>query len=375
LLGGTFPTTMRNMRRPPIRVLDLAGSPEHMGATHGAAYADEIRRYTDERVSLVMEGLWSGGPMAEADVLDLAASMLPAHEAHSPTLFAEMCAMADAAGITPAQAVIVGGFTDFVDTVRAVVGGAHPETVMEDDCTSVIVPDHRADGAGFFAQTWDMHDSATEHVVLLRTDPDDAPAALVFTTTGALGQIGMNELGVCVGINNLTATDGTPGVTWTQVVRHALEQDSAAAARDAILDADLAGGHNFLVFDAEGDGYNIEAMPTARPVTTLDRDAVAHTNHALAPETTAVQGPRADALQDSSMRRLDTARQWLDRDGITADDLMALTREPNAVCQTAVEPYHVESSGATVMRPRTKEFWAVWGLPSMNEYQKVSFAR
>ena len=58
-----------------------------------------------------------------------------------------------------------------------------------------------------------MHDSATEHVVLLRTDPTDAPAALVFTTTGALGQIGMNELGVCVGINNLTATDGTPGVT------------------------------------------------------------------------------------------------------------------------------------------------------------------
>ena len=57
------------------------------------------------------------------------------------------------------------------------------------------------------------------------------------------------------------------------------------------------------------------------------------------------------------------------------DYLMALTREPNAVCQTAVEPYHVESSGATVMRPRTKEFWAVWGLPSMNEYQKVSFAR
>ena len=180
---------------------------------------------------------------------------------------------------------------------------------------------------------------------------------------------------MCVGINNLTATDGTPGVTWTQVVRHALEQDSAAAARDAILDADLAGGHNFLVFDAEGDGYNIEAMPTARPVTTLDRDAVAHTNHTLAPETTAVQGPRADALQDSSVRRLDTARQWLDRDGITADDLMALTREPDAVCQTAVEPYHVESSGATVMRPRTKEFWAVWGLPSMNEYQKVSFAR
>ena len=152
----------------------------------------------------------------------------------------------------------------------------------------------------------------------------------------------MNEL-VCVGINNLTATDGTPGVTWTQVVRHALEQDSAAAARDAILDADLAGGHNFLVFDAEGDGYNIEAMPTARPVTTLAGCGGAH-QPPLAPETTAVQGPRAarSGQFDASSRH---RRQWLDRDGITADDLMALTREPDAVCQTAVEPYHVESSG------------------------------
>ena len=34
-----------------------------------------------------------------------------------------MMAMASAAGITPAEAVVVGGFTDFVDTVRAATGG------------------------------------------------------------------------------------------------------------------------------------------------------------------------------------------------------------------------------------------------------------
>ena len=116
-------------------------------------------------------------------------------------------------------------------------------------------------------------------------------------------------------------------------------------------------------------------MPSARPVTALTDAAVAHTNHTLTDATTAVQGPRADALQDSSERRLATAERWLDRDGINADDLMALTREPDAVCQVAVEPYHVESSGAAVMRPKTKEFWAVWGLPKDNEFQKVDFAR
>jgi len=360
------------VKRPPIRVLDVAGSPAAMGHHHGTVYADEIRAYAEERVQLVMAGSWSGGPVDRATVLDLAAACLPAHEAFAPALHEEMLAMAEAAGITPAEAVVVGGFTDFVDTVRANLGGVHPPETIEDDCTAFIVPDHRAAGAGFYGQTWDMHDSATDYVVLLRTRPDDAPAALVFSTTGCLGQIGMNELGVCVGINNLTAADGGIGVTWPSVVREALHQDSAAAARDVILGADLAGGHNFMLFDADGDGYNIEAMPTARPVTGLEGDALTHTNHTTFPETQAVQGQRSDALQASSHFRLETADKELDREDITVADLMALTA--GAVCQVSSEPSHIESSGATIMRPRTREFWACWGLPSENDYEPIDFA-
>ncbi|MGI9607410.1 MAG: C45 family autoproteolytic acyltransferase/hydrolase [Acidimicrobiales bacterium] len=362
------------MTRRSIRILDAVGSPESIGHAHGTAYSDEIRQYLDERVGLVMEGSWSGGPMSRGAVLDLAGSMVPAHEAHHPALAAEMMAMAAAADITPGEAVIVGGFTDFVDTVRAAVGGAHPESVMEDDCTAAIVPDNLAGGAGFFAQTWDMHDTATDHVILLRVRPDDAPAALVFTTTGALGQIGMNELGVCVGINNLTATDGVAGVTWPQVVRAALEAETAEGARDAILDADLAGGHNFSVFDATGVGYDIEAMPSARPVRTLGSGALVHTNHSLHPDALAVQGARSPLLMDSSERRLDVATSHLDRDDIDVDDLFDLLREPSAVCQVAVEPYNIESSGAAVMRPRTREFWACWGRPDQNEFEKIGFS-
>ena len=178
------------MRRPPLRILDLSGGPEAMGHAHGAAYADEIQAYAEERVRLAGSEFWAGGRLDRTDVLDIARSCLPAHEAHSAQLYAELCGIADGAGITPEEAVVVGGFTDFVDTVRAVVGGDHPLEVQEDDCTAFIVPDARADGRGFYGQTWDMHDTATEHVVLLRLHPDDGPAALVFTTTGCVGQIG-----------------------------------------------------------------------------------------------------------------------------------------------------------------------------------------
>ena len=360
------------MKRPPIRILDLAGSPAAMGHAHGVAHADEIRVYTDERVALVASGRWSGGPVEPATVLELAGACLPAHETFAPALHEEMMAMAEGAGISPAEAIVVGGFTDFVDTVRASLGGPLPPELQEDDCTAFIVPDHRAGGAGFYGQTWDMHDSATEHVILLRARPAEAPAALVFTTTGCLGQIGMNEVGVCVGINNLTADDGRVGVTWPSVVREALHQTNAAGARDVILGADLSGGHNYMVFDAEGDGYNIEAMPTARPVTRLGDRALTHTNHTTTPETDAVEGARAAGLQESSHRRMTTADEWLDRETLDADDLMALTAE--GVCQVSVEPYHIESSGAALMRPRTRDFWACWGLPSVNDYTRVEFA-
>ena len=343
-----------------------------MGHVHGSTYAAEIREYTEERIGLVMSGLWTGTPLAKGTVLDLAEACVEAHRRQSAVLYEEMSAMAGAAGISLAEAVVVGGFTDFVDTARAHLGGGSPAPrLVEDDCTAFIVPDNRAAGAGFLGQTWDMHASATDHVILMRTRPDDGPRALIFTTVGCLGQIGMNEHGVCVGITNLTASDGKIGVTWPTVVRHSLLTETAADARDVILEADLAGGHNYLVFDSEGTGFSIEAMPSARPVTTLSSETVVRTNHTLDAATRAVETERPADLQDSSHRRRSAAIDHLDRADLDQEDLMDLTR--HRVCQVPSPPYEVETSGATVMRPKTRDFWAVWGLPSMNDYVPIEF--
>jgi len=352
-----------------IRVLDLKGTPEQIGRAHGRAYGDDIRRYCDERIHLVMSGLWSGNRLTRPDVLAIAESCLPHHESFADDLTTEMIAVGEAARLTPAEMVIVGGFTDFVDAVRASTGGDLPPEVIEDDCTAFLTPNHRSRGSGFFGQTWDMHDTATQFVVLADIAADHKPRSMVFTTTGCIGQIGMNELGLSVGINNLTGAHGRPGVTWPFVVRKALEQTSAEAAKDVILAAPVAGAHNFLIMDADGVGYNIEAMASRSSVTKLEEDPIVHTNHALDPDSIAVQIPRPAQLQESSEQRLATARALLAEGEITEEMLMALTREEGSICQVAYDPYRVESCGATIMRPATKDFWAVWGLPSENEYE------
>ena len=188
------------MRRPPIRHLDLAGSPEAMGDVHGRAHGAEIRRYAHDRVELVAEGLWSGGPLERGAVLELAEACLPAHEAFSPRLHAEMLAMASAAGITPAEAVAVGGFTDFVDTVRAATGG--PASGHGDGGRLHRLRGARREGLaarGCWARPGTCTTPPPTTWCWPACAPTTGPDALVFTTVGCLGQIGMNAAGVCVG--------------------------------------------------------------------------------------------------------------------------------------------------------------------------------
>ena len=366
------------MKRSKIRTVKLSGTPYDMGYSHGQAYRDDIIRYAKERVSIVCEGTWSGGTMARADVLALAESCMPAHRAYAPDLVAEMDGMAAATGLTMGELVIVSGFTDFVDTVYA---ATHPDKVAArepagisrlpvDDCTAFIVPDGVAENsAGFFGQTWDMHDTATEFVILLELEPDEGPNGLVFTTTGCLGQIGMNEAGIAVGINNLMGADGQVGVTWPFVVRKVLQQDNLEDALNCITEANLSGAHNYLLFDSTGQGYNIEAMSTAHHITPLHAAPIVHTNHCLAENTLAVAQPRPPSLQKSTEARLVRGQSLLSQQPVTVDSLMALTRDPEAICVRAKPPFHVESCGAAIMRPKTGDMWAVWGLPDENEYE------
>jgi isopenicillin-N N-acyltransferase-like protein len=353
-----------------IRRLVLRGSPRQLGAEHGRTHREGIRRYTDERVHLASNGSWAGREATRDDAVGLARAMLPAHRAYAPDMTDEMEAMAEASGLSAEEAVIVGGFTDFVDAVRAQPGAA-PE---EDNCTAVLIPDALAEGSGYLAQTWDMHDSATEHVVLLDITPDRGPRAFVFSTVGCLGQIGLNDAGIAIGINNLAATTGRVGVTWPFVVRKALQQTDIEAALACVVDVELAGAHNYLLLDRHGRGYNVEAMPGQRTVTKLEGSVIAHTNHCVDGDARREEAERPAELLESSEKRLRRAGELLaGGDPITLERLVAMTRDPVAICHASQPPFHIESSGAAIMRPASGELWAVWGLPSENEYEAFRF--
>ena len=371
-----------------LRVLQVSGSAYERGYRHGQAFAGEIAALTEDRLRLSCDPAWTGGQGATLDeVLALGRACLAYHHEFDAGLMEEMQGMAAATGLGVNELVIMNGFTDFVDIVANPAMLRHPHAPAlaageEDDgggCTAfVVAPAASGDRRGYLGQTWDMHASATPYVLLLDVRPDDGPALLTFTITGCVGMIGMNEHGVAVGINNLLGADGRPGVHWVYVVRKMLAQPTVDAALAVLSGAHLSGAHNYLLLgpDAAGGlaGYNVEQMATrshVTPVTTV----YAHANHCLIADMLRVERPRKGVSQASTQARYTQAATRLHEQigRITLDGLMALTRLHEgelSICAHTQEGYDVESSGACIMSPQTRQMWALWGNPCQGDYEE-----
>jgi isopenicillin-N N-acyltransferase-like protein len=355
-----------------LEVLEVAGSPYQLGYTHGRRYGDLIWRFAKERVELAGSQSWTGRSIGRDEVLALAEACLPAHREFTPGSVEELEGMAAATGLSMAELIVVNGFTDFVDTAYAAAGRA-ATSLAADDCTAMIVPGSRtADARPLIGQTWDMHASAAEQVLLLRGRPKGAPEFLTFTSVGCVGMIGMNEAGLAVGINNLMAGDGRPGVMWTFVVRELLRCGTLAEALDVLERIPLAGAHNYLLLDRQGNGANVEATGTRRHVTPLDREPLVHTNHCLVPSTQAVERERAEASLVSSRRRLARATELLSQGTVTPERLQEITTDEPTICVAPEPPLHLATCGAAIMRPATGELWAVKGRPSQGRYRRYT---
>jgi isopenicillin-N N-acyltransferase-like protein len=154
---------------------------------------------------------------------------------------------------------------------------------------------------------------------------------------------------------------------WPFVVRKVLQQNNLEDALACITEAPLAGAHNYLLFDANGSGYNVEAMSSRYAVTPLTDEPLLHTNHCLIAENEMVQQPRLLEASTSEARLL-LAENLLAQLPLTIEYLQALTRQ-EPICTKSEPPNHIETCGAVIMQPKTGRFWAVWGRPNEQTYE------
>lgn len=365
---------------PKLRVLTLSGSHYDMGFQHGKAYADQIREVTEERIKLSCDETWTGRNLAQDHVLELAEECVPYHERYAPDIMQQLHGMSDATGISIPELVIASGFTDFADVIYNALEREPKVPIYGNECTLWMVGGEQvSDKRGMLSQTWDMHATATPYVIMIHGKPDDEPEFMALSLTGCVAMIGMNEAGICVGINNLAGADGQPGVTWPFVCRKIMQQTTIEDALECITSATLAGGHNYMLMDDKGNGYNIEAMSTKTVVTPLNGDALVHANICIHDETRTVERPiDENYIEDSDLRLNRAAVNLSEKVNLTEKDMMELmkNREDGAysICSMSEAPFYSETCAAIVMKPETRDIWAVWGLPNKNEYEHFSLS-
>jgi isopenicillin-N N-acyltransferase-like protein len=321
-------------------------SPREQGRAHGEAFRGEVSSLADIRLHLTCR--MGGGTRVQ--VLELAERHLPVLERYDRALAEELAGIAEGANLSAAMVLVLNHYTDLRDhRFDQDAAGA-----VTDGCSVVWT---RTPDGPLCGQTWDMHASSVPYVLMLRQPArEERPAAWFLSLTGCLGMTGMNEHGVALCVNNLPATDARIGAAWPAIVRRALDQRSAAAARDELLAAPVGSGRHFLVADRE-QAFGVEVSGTHRAVVFSGQGrSYVHTNHALDPE---LAGRTQIAPGATTYDRFRYLESMLDRALPAADaELWQLLGSeegyPRSVCSNLAspeDPHGPATCGGVVMRP------------------------
>ena len=261
-----------------MRTLDLrdCASGRERGLVHGRQFAGEITTLVELRIYLACK--ISG--FDRAGLRHIAEDHLPLLKDYDEALYDELMGIAEGSGCSAADIVILNQYTDIRDMSPKVDPEEGPagETDYDGGCTIVWA---KTESGPVFGQTWDMHASAMPYVLLLRVPDAGGEDAWLLSLTGCLGMAGLNGDGLSIGINNLTSTDASPGVVWSAIVRKAMRESSASAAKELLLASRTASGHHYLVCD-ENDVFSVETSGTKNQlIFSGESNDFVHSNHCL----------------------------------------------------------------------------------------------
>lgn len=245
--------------------------PRLRGRAHGETWRAEIRDLVEIRMELLGR---FGALGARPEIGETATRHLAVLEQYLPDLREEMKGIAEGAGASIQQIVVVNHYTDLVEL------GAAATRTDPGGATAIYLS---GDQGPLLGQTWDMHASAERFVRLIRIRPRGTRAETVcFTLTGCLGMAGVGPQGVAVTTAQLHVATGL-GLVWPALVRHLLAQPSASAAYAALQRAPLGAGRYFMLADGQ-EFFGVECGTATKVRTqTGAKAAHLHTNHCFDP--------------------------------------------------------------------------------------------
>lgn len=354
-----------------LPVLDLEGTPARIGEAHGEALRERIAAHAECHYQWLMEG--AALRLDEAGLRALWAPRLVANESAAPELVEEMRGIARGANVPFERIFLLNSLLD-VENLRhpGCVGGIV-------GCTTFALPAEAGTAATVIGQTYDLHYFREEYGAVLRLLPRGGPRQLLFTLAGMVGCAGLNEDGIGVVINYLSARDLQPGKLHVVIVRQILASRNLADALTAPVAGARAGGSHYLVADDAGNVVGVETTATRHALFYADGRPYGHTNHYLAESLQPREVIRPGSI-GSSIARYAALRRYLQRADLDRAALKAMTRShdsfPRSICAHGQTHEPHDLRGRTIaafvlaLAERTMEICR--GCPCEGDYATVA---
>jgi isopenicillin-N N-acyltransferase like protein len=228
------------------------------------------------------------------------------------------------------------------------------------------------DGTTLLAQTMDIPNIHDGTQAVLRLEPVDNPAVLVFTHAGMIALTGCNENGVAVVVNNLDMLPASrTGLPVAFAIRGILAKRTLAEAVSFVSGVPHATGQHYGIAAPEGLA-SVEGWATGVVVDAESATRLLHTNHPL--YTTETVGDLESRYQRSRTRqRLD----YLEREAGPSRDVLGL-QELLSDCTVPVSLGAERPSmtfGAVVYEcSRPARMWVTPGPPHMHAFRQVTWS-
>lgn len=346
-------------------LIEARGTHRELGRQHGEQCRDRLLGFLDY--------LGSTLKLPSAEIESRATRFVPLFEQHCPHLVEEIRGLAEGAGVRFDQALAV--------QIRGELG-----QVARGGCTTfVIAARGTAAQTILIGQNCDMDPEMEQIGYVLRLQPKDKPAVILWTFGGQIGYHGMNSAGVAHFAN---ALGGGPawrfGLPHYPIKRMMLEQRRMGGVFELLRRAPVCSNGNYVLCDGDGQIADVELTPDGFEVIEDRGDGfIVHTNHYLC-GVHACMANYEQSVSDS-FPRLDRIRELVSQKfgSITVDDLKGFLADhsgfPTGICRHPHDgPDHpsVSARGRTVAsliaEPATGRFHVCRGNPCESDY--VTFA-
>ncbi|HEY7482836.1 MAG TPA: C45 family peptidase [Streptosporangiaceae bacterium] len=326
------------------------GDSFEIGHRHGAARAEPLRAFLDDSLCRLNRVL--PAPVSMDGLAPALSGYGAAIAAASPDLAEEIRGLADGAGISRRQALLL--------QLRREIMGYHKVPALG-DCTTYARVVGGPGGTPVLAQTIDLNGDLDDQIAVLEiARTGSRRRVLVLSFGGLLGYLGLNSDGLAIGLNLVLGGDWRPGLPPYLAIRHLL--DTAANVDEAIAllhGLPLASSRSITLCDPTRAAY-VEILEDALRV--AEGPEIAHTNHFLHPDFAPSDELNVFA-RNSSLRRLAACAATM-RLAVDVEDHFAVLAAPPICVPDEGDIRRERTVAAVVMLPSRGELYVRPGDPS-----------